>query len=493
MTRNLLLPLVFIFVAALSTLEAQARSRTRMFDPLMDTVADGMTEVASELARFSWSTFRADFLPNPNPLSAVSENYFEQKLNPSNPTDLRTFKQRYYVYSGYASGPSAPVVLYIGGEAPLVPRSFMGGRFADQVAQKLHAHLVGIEHRYYGDSQPFAMLTPENLQYLSSDNALMDLASIQKFLMTAKGLQGKWIAMGGSYPGALSAFYRLKYPELIAGSLASSAPVQAKNAFEEYDSHVTEVLGPVCSDALRKVVTAAESALAVGGADALAFKDRFSAASVKNDGDFLYLLADVTADAVQYGYPAKLCDQLVPALNPVQAYADYVRSFLKQREQTADDFSPAVAGRLGADESDGMRQWTYQSCREFGYWQDGHHDRARSVRSANLNADYDRGLCKRFFGLNSIADEAATNAKYYQPLLDPAQTSRILFTNGSVDPWSELSITHQRGNDVNANTFSAMIDGKAHCSDLYGPNSDDPLSLTRARQQFLDVAAQWVQ
>lgn len=50
----------------------------------------------------------------------------------------------------------------------------------------------------------------------------------------------------GSYPGSLAAWLRLKYPNLISGAVASSAPVLAKFNFNSYLKVVTTQLGPKC-------------------------------------------------------------------------------------------------------------------------------------------------------------------------------------------------------------------------------------------------------
>ncbi len=80
-------------------------------------------------------------------------------------------------------------------------------------------------------------MSTENLVYLSSEQALADLA----YFITAMNEKfnlahdTKWIAFGGSYPGSLAAWLRLKYPYLIHGSISSSGPLLAKADFKGRD------------------------------------------------------------------------------------------------------------------------------------------------------------------------------------------------------------------------------------------------------------------
>ena len=46
--------------------------------------------------------------------------------------------------------------------------------------------------------------------------------------------QNPWITVGGSYPGALSAWFRYKYPHLTIGAIASSAVVQAIENYTDF-------------------------------------------------------------------------------------------------------------------------------------------------------------------------------------------------------------------------------------------------------------------
>ena len=42
---------------------------------------------------------------------------------------------------------------------------------------------------------------------------------------------GKWVVVGGSYAGGLSAFFRTRYPDLVVGAWASSAVINPYSDF----------------------------------------------------------------------------------------------------------------------------------------------------------------------------------------------------------------------------------------------------------------------
>lgn len=94
-------------------------------------------------------------------------------------------------------------------------------------------------------------MSTENLRYLSSEQALADLATFRSYIHTIYNLtdENKWIAFGGSYSGSLAAWMRLKYPHLIHASISSSGPLLALADFSAYldvVNHALAVYSPDC-------------------------------------------------------------------------------------------------------------------------------------------------------------------------------------------------------------------------------------------------------
>ena len=76
------------------------------------------------------------------------------------------------------------------------------------VGANMEGLLISLEHRYYGDSQPFDDWSTPNLKYLTSQQALADIASFIDGLNDSLNRKADWIVIGGSYPGALAAWFK---------------------------------------------------------------------------------------------------------------------------------------------------------------------------------------------------------------------------------------------------------------------------------------------
>lgn len=421
----------------------------------------------------------------------IEAHEFEQLLDHDNP-EAGTFLQRYWVDSSYAESTLSPVFLYICGEGACGP-GYLNGAIREY-AKKYHARLVALEHRYYGKSIPVAKLDREGLAHLSTGYALNDLVYFQVRMGLENYWMWDWVAFGGSYPGSLSAFYRLKYPEMVLGSLASSAPVMAKEDFYEYDRHVTEVLGPECSAKVRRAVSDVEEAIRSNPEAFDEIKENFQAEDIKDPVDFLYLLADLSAAAVQGGKHEMFCQLLDTGYDSLTGYALFAREVYVTLGVKAVDFTPQAAMEEDAEALTnriGIRQWYYQSCMEYGYWQNAHPNPEQSTRSSLINNDYHRNVCKRLFGITEPAPTEKTNEEYYYPLMD-SSVSRIFFSNGANDPWSNLSLTEKNGNANNPNLNYFLIDGAAHCEDLRAPKASDSSALKQVRSLFDQQLNTWL-
>ncbi len=176
-------------------------------------------------------------------LGDYTMDWVEVPLDHFKPQDTRTFKIRYwYDDDGFDfNDPDAPIFLYICGESICTPLTQEGRGFPLSLAKENNGLMLVLEHRYYGYSQPFEDWRLENLKYLTINNALADMAHFLTWIDSDLqkrygGPPRKIITMGGSYPGALSAWFRSKYPHIANGAIASSAVVHAVADMWEYDT-----------------------------------------------------------------------------------------------------------------------------------------------------------------------------------------------------------------------------------------------------------------
>ncbi|KAH9662856.1 prolyl carboxypeptidase like protein [Citrus sinensis] len=366
----------------------------------------------------------------------TNQLWFNQTLDHFSPYDHRWFEQRYYELLDHFRSPDGPIFLRICGEYTC----------------------DGIPNDYLAESL--------NLKLKRGD------------------AENTWFVFGISYPGALSAWFRLKFPHLTCGSLASSAVVQAIYNFTEFDQQFDSFAlsldlisfrqigvsaGPECKAALQETTQLVEQRLA---SNAKAVKTMFDAAELEIEGDFLYFLADAAVTAFQYGNPDKLCTPLVEAKNAgedlVDAYAKFVKEY--------------YLGSFGASVQ------TYNQ------------KRLKNTAVTDQSADrlYHLDLCKNVFGEGIYPDVDSTNIYYGGTKI---AGSKIVFTNGSQDPWRHAS---KQTSSPDMPSYLITCHNCGHGTDLRGcpqspltpegdaQNCSAPDAVHKVRQQVIEKIDLWL-
>ncbi|XP_033893940.3 thymus-specific serine protease isoform X1 [Acipenser ruthenus] len=458
-------------------------------------------------------TFRTSVIINN---ADVEELWFTQRLDHFNGADGRVWKQRYFINDTmYKTG--GPVFLMIGGEGPANPAWMQYGTWL-AYAQKLGALCVMLEHRFYGKSHPTEDLSTTNLVYLSSKQALADLAHFRTVLADKMGLtRSKWVAFGGSYPGSLATWFRLKYPHLVHAAIASSAPLHAVLNFPEYLEVVERSLATHSPECPLLVKNASDTLV-----DMLKDSKNYDKISkdfrlcetlqIQSDMDlayFLEVLAGNFMDVVQYNDDNRefegvrgtnitikvLCGLMsdMSLGTPYDRYASVVHLMLNTFAQKCLDVSYDTYRREMSNSSwdgpasGGGRQWVYQTCAEFGFYQ--------STDSPNqpftgFPLQYHLQQCSDVYGSSfsaaSVADAVLQTNENYGGY--DITSSRIVFPNGSIDPWHMLGITK----DINDNLPAIFIKGTAHCANMYPARPEDLQQLTYARDHVFLLLQKWL-
>uniref|UniRef100_A0A1B6IAX2 Serine protease K12H4.7 n=1 Tax=Homalodisca liturata TaxID=320908 RepID=A0A1B6IAX2_9HEMI len=449
--------------------------------------------------------------PIPTGASNPPDEWFTQLLDHFDPTNNQTWLQRYQVVTDYFTE-GGPVFIMLGGEGP-ADSSWLVDSNMVNYAKQYGALMFQIEHRYYGESHPTSDASTDNLVYLSSEQALADIAYFVVGMNVQYNLTSdtKWIAFGGSYSGNLAAWVRLKYPHLIHAAMSASGPVLAKVDFFEYMDVVRNSLG-TCGQSCVKAVEMANRRFnqllkKKSGQKTIdrLFKlcDPIDTTNQNDVWNLLESLADNFAVIVQYnneGLPYSintLCDIMTNKTmgSPLMRYAFVNKILLNLFGETCVDYKYnkmieqlKETNWTSESVSSGDRTWVYQTCTEFGYYQTS--ESKKEFFSNDFPIQFFLQQCSEIFGEKftdkEIYDGAyRTNAIYGG--LD-LQATRVVYVHGTIDPWHALGITSTAVSGATA----ILINGTAHCANMNPPLPTDPPALKAARKKVGKLIGHWL-
>ncbi|XP_028855891.1 lysosomal Pro-X carboxypeptidase-like [Denticeps clupeoides] len=434
--------------------------------------------------------------------------YFQQQIDHFGFFKNGTFKQRYLVADQHWHKSGGPILFYTGNEGDITWFCNNTG-FMWDVAEQLGAMLVFAEHRYYGESLPFgaeSFRDAERLNFLSSEQALADYAALVGALKKSRaGAEGSpVIAVGGSYGGMLAAWFRMKYPHVVVGALAASAPIWQFPGMVPcgvFYQIVTEVFskgGAHCSANVRRSWIAVDRLASTDeGLRWLAAEFGLCSPLSRGDGlkswlqetwgnlamvnypygaDFLQPLPawPVQEACKHLGFGAGVTDQQL--LSGVAKAAKLYYNYTGQAECL--DISQTATGQLGT------RGWFYQACTEMvmPMCTDGVQDMFEP-EEWDFQAFSDE--CFHEFGVRPRPDWAETAYGGR----DIKSHSNIVFSNGGMDPWTGGGVTSSLSDSL----VAIVIPEGAHHLDLRYNSEYDPQNVLIARAREVKYFRKWIE
>jgi len=434
---------------------------------------------------------------NPSAPTPTFQN-FTQRLNHFDIQDQRTWEQRYVVNTQYWNG-SGPIFFLVNGEGPMSPLSAEVYQYVIW-AQQFGALVVSLEHRFYGESQPLEDLSTESLKFLSAEQALADAANFIAFIIQSyKAQNSQVVTFGGSYAGMLSGWMRQKYPQLIDASIASSGPVHAEVDFYQYLAVVANSLTFYGSaQCVQNIAQATQKiqAMTTTSEGLSSLSSLFNTCATIEQEDipnFMQSLAGNFMGVVQYNLEGPnrvnittLCDIMTNATqDPMTNYVDLWNMFaggdcvdVSYADMIEELKNHSIYTGVGG------RQWFYQTCIEFGYFQTS--DSPDQPFGNLFNVSTQTQQCVDVFDFDFLPDVNWTLTEFGGENPDGSYT---LWVNGNIDPWHALGVLTA---PANAPFKTLLINGTAHCADMLPAFPGAPPSLAAAHEIIQQQLATWL-
>jgi dipeptidyl-peptidase-2 len=352
-----------------------------------------------------------------------------------------------------------PIFFYCGNEGP-IDEFYNNTGFMFDIAPEFNAVIIFAEHRYYGESLPYGedCFMKANIGHLSVDQALADYAALLLDLKP-KYNNTNVITFGGSYGGMLSGWMRMKYPFIVDMALAASAPYldfvleYSETAFFQTVTNTFASTNPTCPQWIRRGFSELLALAAKGEFGLIELSAKFKLCRILRLDQVQHLVlwavnAFVTVAMCDYPYPTNFiaplpawpaqfaCTEALKAPTPLEGLVfaaglpyngtsgslkcfDIESEFVECSDQTGCGTGPAGIA------------WDYQACTENIF-------RPVTTNVTDMfpphnwsQADLD-SYCKHTFG---VTPRPHWISQQYGTQNINASATRIIFSNGLLDPW----------------------------------------------------------
>ncbi|CAA3023100.1 lysosomal Pro-X carboxypeptidase [Olea europaea subsp. europaea] len=441
------------------------------------------------------------------PKIPYKSQYFPQVLDhfTFQPKSYKIFYQKYLINSQYWHK-GAPIFVYTGNEGDIDWFAANTGFMLD-IAPKFHALLVFIEHRFYGESMPFgkhSYRSAKTLGYLNSQQALADYAVLIRSLKHNLSSEASPVVVfGGSYGGMLAAWFRLKYPHIAIGALASSAPILQFDDITPWSSFYDAVSQDYkdaslnCYEVIKgswaelNSISANDEGLAEISRHFRACKQVHSINSAR---DWLWEAFVYTA---MVNYPTEANFLMPLPAYPVEEMCKIIDGSSPQSTKLSRAFAAASLYYNYSqtekcfkleDETDehGLSGWNWQACTEMVMPMVVTNESMFPPSSFSYKENAED--CKKQFGVAPRPHWITT--EFGGTMIEQVLKrfgSNIIFSNGLQDPWSRGSVLKNISSSI-----VALVAEKAHHTDLRSATRKDPDWLVNQRKQEVEIIQKWI-
>ncbi|KAL3840694.1 hypothetical protein ACJIZ3_025285 [Penstemon smallii] len=439
-------------------------------------------------------------------------HYFPQILDhfTFNPKSYKIFNQKYLINNQYwHKDKGAPIFVYTGNEGDIDWFAANTG-FLLEIAPKFNALVVFIEHRFYGESMPFgkhSYKSAKTLGYLNSQQALADFAVLIRSLKHNLSSEASPVVVfGGSYGGMLAAWFRLKYPHIAIGALASSAPILQFDDITPWSSFYDAISQDFkdaslnCYEVIKSSWAELEpfSSYKEGLAElSRNFRACKEVSSIYSARDWLWEAFVYTA-MVNYpteanflkplpAYPVKEMCRIIDASSSSPGATKLKRVF--EAAGLYYNYSKTEKCFKLEDEPDdhGLHGWNWQACTEMVMPMIVSNESMFPPSPFNYKEYSDD--CKKNYGVRPRQHWITTEfgGNNIEQVLKRFG-SNIIFSNGLQDPWSRGSVLK----NISASIVALVAEKGAHHTDLRSATKNDPEWLIEQRNQEVDIIQKWL-